>query len=233
MLRILHTNDFHGRLDAPRLEALRDLRRNTDLYFDSGDCIRTGNLGVPVRPEPIWQDLKSLDISASVPGNRESHVLEPAFRAKIAGASHPIVCCNLKYRDGRKPLPGHVVLESQGLKIAIIGVMVPMVTERMKSQALSAFIWDQPINALENELTEIEDVDLKILLSHMGHRTDVEIASRGLGLDVILGGHSHTVIESPELVGSTYIAQGGSHGRFAGVYEWVDGKLSGGLISLS
>jgi len=233
MVRFLHTNDFHGSLDSPRLQALKELRSQADLYFDSGDCIRTGNLGVPMRPEPIWQELAALGISASVPGNRESHVLEAAFRAKIAGATHPIVCCNLRRRDGSRPLPGHVVLTTAGLRIGVFGVMVPMVTERMKTQSMSAFLWDPPQAALERETAECPEVDVRVLLSHLGIRADREIAERGMGFDIIFGGHSHTVLESPERIGNTFIVQGGSHGRYAGLYEWTDGELRGRLRKLT
>jgi 2',3'-cyclic-nucleotide 2'-phosphodiesterase (5'-nucleotidase family) len=44
VLRILHTNDLHGTLGGACMERLRLLREECDLYFDSGDAIKAGNL---------------------------------------------------------------------------------------------------------------------------------------------------------------------------------------------
>jgi 2',3'-cyclic-nucleotide 2'-phosphodiesterase (5'-nucleotidase family) len=75
-------------------------------------------------------------------------------------------------------------------------------------------------------------VDVVIGLTHVGHRVDQQLAEKVSGLNIILGGHSHTVLQCPVQVGNAWIAQGGSHGRFAGVYEWNGEQLSGELSPL-
>jgi 2',3'-cyclic-nucleotide 2'-phosphodiesterase (5'-nucleotidase family) len=231
-LRILHTNDMHGTLTHEKFERLQEFRASCDLYFDTGDAIKTGNLGVPLKPESVWPLLETLRCDASVPGNRESHILTAAFEAKMRGAAHPVVCANLRKRDGSLPLPGSIVIEKGGLRIGVVGVMVPMVTARMRTQAASAFLWDPPIESAIDEATRLEpEVDLLFALTHIGHRADVKLAETGT-FQVIFGGHSHTVLNEPEVHGSTWICQGGSHNRFAGIYEW-NGGLTGGLVSLT
>src|SRR5437763_1944058 len=117
MLRILHTNDFHGALDDRRQAALAKLRENVDLYFDCGDCIKAGNLAIPLKPDPAWPRLAALQCTASVLGNRESHPLEGPFKSKIAGASHPLLCGNLIRRsDEQGALPGTMFIEVNGVK---------------------------------------------------------------------------------------------------------------------
>ncbi len=232
-VRILHTNDMHGTLSPERFAWLETLRRQADLYFDSGDAIKTGNLGIPLKPEPVWPFLDRLKCAASVLGNRETHVLEGAFNAKLLGANHPILCANLRRKDGSHPLPGSLRLEVKGIKVGIIGVMVPMVTERMATKAASAYLWDPPIPvACELAETMRLEVDLLICLTHIGHKQDLELAERCQALDVILGGHSHTVLEVPAVVGKVAICQGGSHNRFAGLYEWSPEEgLNGTLVA--
>ena len=95
-LKILHTNDFHGALVGPALEKLTELRQDADLYFDSGDCIKAGNLAFVFRPEAIWKHLADLNCDASVTGNRECHLYEFAVRMKLSGAKHPVLCGNLR-----------------------------------------------------------------------------------------------------------------------------------------
>lgn len=229
-LRILHTNDMHGTLTLERAQALAPLRDAADLYFDTGDAIKAGNLGVPLRPEPVWGLLDDLRCTASVLGNRETHPIEAAFRAKMAGHRHPVLCGNMREKDGTYPLARTLEIEAQGVRVGVLSVMVPMVTERMKTQAASRFLWDPPLAVAESLAEELRPrVDLLIALTHIGHRQDRELAERGLGIDLILGGHSHTVIETPERVGNTWICQGGSHCRYVGVYEWSEAGLTGGL----
>src|SRR5471030_976860 len=177
---------MHGTLSPPVFEILSGLRKNADLYFDSGDAIKTGNLGIPLKPEPVWHMLDRLRCTESLLGNRETHILESAFKAKLAGATHPILCANLRKKDGSFPLPRFLKLEVNGYKVGVIGVMVPMVTERMATRAASAYLWDQPIPtacALAEELRP--EVDLLICLTHIGHRQDLDLAAKCPSLDVI------------------------------------------------
>lgn len=232
-LKILHTNDMHGTLTDQRFRWLEGLRQDADLYFDSGDAIKTGNLGIPLRPESVWPLLERLNCTASVLGNRETHVMESVFHAKIAGAKHPVLCGNLRSKDGSRPLPRTLEVEVKGIKIGIFAVMVPMLTERMATRAASAYLWDQPITTAIELAEELRPkVDLLISLTHIGHRQDHELAEKCQSIDIIFGGHSHTVLNQPELVGKTAICQGGSHNRFAGVYEWSkESGITGSLVA--
>lgn len=229
-LRILHTNDLHGRLTSENKAPLAEARRNTDLYFDTGDCIKTGNLGMPLGKEPVWAILSELDCTASVIGNRETHILEPPFEAKLAGAGHPVLCANMRRRDGTLPLARSLVLDLNGLKVGVFGVSVPMVTDRMASKVASAFLWDQPVDVARTLCHDLRpNVDLLIALTHIGFPKDVALAEACPEIDVIFGGHSHTVLEEPRSVGKTWICQGGSHAHYFGLYEWDSDRFSGRL----
>lgn len=235
-IRILHTNDFHGMLNDAREQKLAALRADCDLYFDCGDAIKSGNLAVPLKPEPVWGHLAALRCTASVPGNRESHVLTGAFQKKIEGRRHPIVCANLFLKSGQRPLAPYVLFEENGLRIGVVGVMVPMVTKRMATQAASAYLWEPPVPTAISFGEEVRpNVDLLIALTHIGLRQDRELAEKWDGFDLILGGHSHDVLQEPVRIGRTAICQTGSHGRFAGVYRWDQecGLTDYSLISLA
>jgi 5'-nucleotidase len=224
-IRILHTNDLHGRLDSGLVSLIEPYRREADLYFDSGDIIKAGNLAIPMRPEAAWGHLAHLQCSASVPGNRESHILRSALDAKLAGHTHPILCANLYDREATRILPPSLTIECNGLRIGVLGVMVPMVTERMQSKAVSQLIWTPPIPEATSIASELRrDCDLVIALTHIGFRQDQALAQASSDIDLILGGHSHTMLEQPTRVGNTWICQGGSHGRFFGQYWWTMGQ---------
>lgn len=230
-MTILHTNDFHGKV-AGVAGALRPLRDAADLYLDSGDLVESGNLAIPLGPDAGWPVLAALRCDVSVPGNRDVHVSELGLAAKHKGRTTPVVCANLTRRDGSLVFPASVVLERGGLRVGVVGAMVPMVTPEMKTAMFSQFLWTSRIDAAVAEARRIRgEVDVLFALTHIGHRMDRELAETG-AFDAIFGGHSHTVLDRPEKIGRTFIVQGGSHGRYAGVYEWRDGELTGGLTSL-
>lgn len=232
-LTLLHTNDLHGHLTPPRLPALLEARETADLYFDSGDAVQSGNLAVPLRPEPVWPLLAQARCDASCPGNRESHPLAPAFHAKLAGHNHPVLCANLADKSGALPLPPSLVLHSQGLTVGVVAVMVPIVTSNMASRHASHFLWSPPIAAAVAEAEKLRpQVDLLVALTHIGFPQDCRLAETTTLFDLVLGGHSHTVLHQPERVNQTWICQTGSHARYIGRYTWADGKLtSAELIS--
>lgn len=240
MIRILHTNDMHGTLNfSPAkpgviFSQLQSLRDQSDLYFDSGDCIKTGNLGIPIGPDPVWNAFNELNLTASVLGNRETHPVSTAFDLKIKGAIHPVLVANMFQTDGNEVYERSRIFEQNGLKIGVFGVMVPMATEKMKTAFAWAYRWKSPIPVAIEVAKELKSkCDLVIALTHIGNREDIELAESTTDIDLILGGHSHTVLQNPAKVNQTWIAQGGSHNRFAGLYAWENGVLTGELKTLT
>lgn len=222
---ILYTNDLHGKLTPDRMPALLEQRAECDLYFDTGDCIKAGNLGVPLAPEEAWELLSKAEITASVPGNRETHILPGAVKAKFRGHKHPIICCNWRDKEGELLWEPYRVFEANGMKVGVVGGMVAMVTERMASKAASSYVWDNPIGCISVVAKQLKpQVDLLIALTHIGLPQDRKLAEACPELDLILGGHSHNVIDQPDVANGVPILQTGSHGRFMGRVQWTKGE---------
>lgn len=235
-LVILHTNDLHGKLTAESAARICALKPESGLYFDSGDCIKAGNLAVPLTEDPAWALLEAAGCDAGVLGNRETQVVAAAFRGKIAGARHPLLCANLRGKSGERPLPGTLTLEAAGYRVGVIGVMVPMVTERMATKAASAYLWDPPIPVAAALAAELRSsVDCLIALTHIGYAEDLKLAEACPEFDMVLGGHSHVKLTSPARVGRVWVMQAGSHGRLVGRYEWsaVEGLVGAELVALA
>lgn len=234
-LTILHTNDLHGKLDETMASAIRQLKDENTLYFDCGDCIKAGNLAITFKEDPAWKLLESAGCDAGVLGNRETQVLQKAFESKISGASHPLLCANLRLKNGERPLPGYVVLEKAGYKVGVIGAMVPMVTERMATKVASAYLWDPAIPAVVAAAKGLRaKVDCLIALTHIGFKHDSELAEACPELDLILGGHSHLKLDSPARFGKVWVFQTGAQGRFVGKYRWSkqEGLVEAELVPL-
>jgi len=71
--------------------------------------------------------------------------------------------------------------------------------------------------------------DLIVALTHSGDREDVELARDVPGIDVIVGGHSHTVLHEPIIEGKTIIVQAGYSGSYLGQLELAYDRGTGEL----
>ncbi|MFH2122598.1 MAG: metallophosphoesterase [Pseudomonadota bacterium] len=65
------------------------------------------------------------------------------------------------------------------------------------------------------------EVDLLVLVSHLGIYDDVHLAEETEGIDIILGGHTHTTMTEPRRIGNTTIIHAGSYGEHIGRYDLV------------
>ena len=75
-------------------------------------------------------------------------------------------------------------------------------------------IQEDQAQKLVDELRDVKKVDLVVLLSHNGLSTDLKMAGRVNGIDVVLGGHTHDGIPEPIAVGRTLVMNSGAHGKF-------------------
>jgi len=200
-LWLFHTNDFHGRLTAERAAVLGRLRSEhpDSLLLDAGDAVSAGNLGFRFGGEPILQRMNDLGYDAMTVGNRESHPRRELFPRKLAGARFPLLCANLKARPG-VPLPTRpwVMVERAGVRVAIMGLAVPMFTREMWTRAFCDYLYESPLDtarALTRELRP--QCDLLIALTHLGLRGDQALAAAVPEIDLVVGGHSHSDLEAP------------------------------------
>ena len=209
-LALLHTSDAHNRWNEAFVSHLRALKAQHDaLLLDSGDAIRAGNVAVPLRPEAAWGWMRAAGYNAMTIGNREFHLTAAGFLAKTQGAPCPLLCANLRPKHPDTPMPVQPVwrMEHRGVRVAVLGLTVPMITPRMKVAALSAYLFDPPLETARLWVQRLRlEADLLIALTHLGIQHDRLLAEACPELDVILGGHSHTPTETPEQVGGVWLS---------------------------
>jgi 2',3'-cyclic-nucleotide 2'-phosphodiesterase (5'-nucleotidase family) len=162
-------------------------------------------------------------------GNREFHVADGLLRLKIANAKFPILCANMRYQkvtDDLLPLsPFFSKTLSNGLRVAVIGVTVPMVTSRMTARVISSYLFDDPVNIVSDWVGKLRiDHDVLIALTHIGLKEDQRLAAACPDLDLIIGGHSHAVLSTPQFIEGVPVVQAGWFGHYVGeVLLTVDG----------
>jgi 2',3'-cyclic-nucleotide 2'-phosphodiesterase (5'-nucleotidase family) len=221
MMTILHTNDVHGKWNEAFAQQLRSLKaEHNALLLDAGDSIRSGNVAVPMKPESAWEFMAQAGYDAMTIGNREFHVLPAGFSAKTKGAPCPLLCANIYPKSSGTPLPTkpYLILHHAGCRVGLFGLLVPMVTPRMKSAYLSAYLFHPPLQ-IAHEMVHLlrPQVDLLIALTHIGLSQDRLLAAQEPALDLIIGGHSHTPVQPPEIVSGVPIVQAEPFGRGFGM----------------
>jgi 2',3'-cyclic-nucleotide 2'-phosphodiesterase (5'-nucleotidase family) len=244
LITILHTNDFHNRLTADKIEKLRARREalgSGGLMLDAGDAGGSGNVTFRRDGEPILTDMSSIGYDAMTVGNRDFHLTRVGFRSKVFRAAFPILCANVrpsKPCDGdADSIPARPLIERSvlGRKIVVFGLTVPMITVRMWERKLSSYIFDDPIATARRLIPRIRDEyqpDVLIALTHIGIKQDRSLAAAAPEIDLIVGGHSHVVLETGESVNGVLIVQAGSIGRYLGTVRISGERAEDGHLAM-
>ena len=233
-LHILHTNDFHNHLSPAQAEVIRRAKDGLEnvLLLDAGDAVSAGNIGVRPGGEPILTRMSDAGYDAMTLGNREFHVADTLLRCKLSKARFPVLCANMRWKEdagAALPVVPHIVKTlPNGLRVAVFGLTVPMVTPRMAARALSAFLFDDPIDKAHEQIALLQpQSDVIIALTHIGKREDDRLAAACPELGLIIGGHTHVVLPEPEWIAGVPIVQAGWFGHYMGHVQMdlgADGK---------
>ncbi|MDI7275692.1 MAG: 5'-nucleotidase C-terminal domain-containing protein, partial [Anaerolineae bacterium] len=111
--------------------------------------------------------------------------------------------------------PYHI-LNKAGFDIMFLGIITDKVIDAIKQDSLvGSFISLEEASLEVGRITNAyknDDIDLTILMTHIGFESDCELARLlrpEWGVDIIIGGHSHTILDQPALVNGVLIAQAG------------------------
>ncbi len=218
MIRIYHTSDLHDRRGfAGRLRELRSERPG--MLFDCGDALR-GSQSVYHRSEPIVAEMDAAGYDAQAVGNREFHYLFSVLKARALRMRHPLVCTNLQDIQGRAlPFVPALRFEANNdrekpLQIHVLGLLIMQYRTGSAWERLFGWRFLEPWSAVRPYASAIPEGDLLVVLSHIGLSLDRELAARVPRIDLLLGGHSHDTLETPQYVGAVPIVHAGPYGRF-------------------
>lgn len=233
-LRILHLNDFHGFAAGKRLIGSDEMRggisyiawladnlrkEKPSLLLAAGDMIQGSTFANLFQGKPVIEIMNKMGFDAMCVGNHEFDYGKDMLKERIAEAAFPVLGANVKGMPGLKP---YVIQEIEGLKIAIIGVVTddtPIVTHPGNVEGL---IFLSPVATVEEYVEELRDsVNIIIVLSHLGYNADMLLAGRVKGIDIIVGGHSHTQTTKHMLIGNTVLVQAWEHGMVLGVLDVI------------
>lgn len=187
------------------------------LYVISGDMLQGSIIDSEYKGTSTIEIMNYLAPDVVSTGNHEfdyglSHLL---FLEKMA--NFPIVNANLYIKKFNKRLMNPYIIKNiAGFDILFIGILTEKVMDTItQDDLIGTFI---SLEEARDEVGRIcnayknDDIDLTVLLTHIGYESDLELAEMldpVWGVDMIIGGHSHSVLEKPGEVNNILIAQAG------------------------
>ncbi len=137
-------------------------------------------------------------------------------------AQFPIVSSNLRYQDVEAadelvPLEDLLEFDMNGNPLYVLG-LTTLETQEVASPSENVIFEDhrQSLRRLVDQIVSQNSSAHLVLLSHLGYDEDVHLAKDFPELNVILGGHTHTILKQPSQIGGVSICQAGQYGRFVG-----------------
>jgi 5'-nucleotidase / UDP-sugar diphosphatase len=232
-LTILHSNDMHGDFLAEARGGegkligglallsgyIRKVRKESEnvLYAISGDMVQGSMIDSEYRGISTIEIMNYLAPDVVSLGNHEFDYGLPHLLFLEKVASFPIVNANLYLRKyGRRLMKPYHIARIAGLDVLFIGIVTDKIlADLSRDEHIASFLSLEEASIEVGRITNAyknDDIDLTVLLTHIGFESDLELAALlrpEWGVDLILGGHSHTVLERPAEVNGILIAQAG------------------------
>lgn len=223
-LTILHTNDTHSRIDpfpagdpkfpgmggvARRAELIRRIRSEHEhvLLLDSGDFFQGTPYFNLFGGEVELKAMSQMGYDAATLGNHDFDNGADGLAMQMKHASFPILNCN--YTLGDSPLNGLIkpwkIFRKGPFRIGVFGIGIEL--EGLVNRSMTQGVrYNEPVAAAQKTASYLkleEHCHLVVCLSHLGYRyndskvSDMILAASTRHIDLILGGHTHTFLDTP------------------------------------
>ncbi len=226
-LTILHTNDQHSRIEpfdsshtrnpnqggfarrAALIQKIRKEEKNV-LLLDSGDVFQ----GTPYfnffGGKLEFKLMSMMGYDASTMGNHEFDNGLEGFKNAQPNAKFPFICSNYDFKNTileGQTIP-YKIFNKNGIKVGIFGVGIEL-EGLVGKKSYGETVFQDPIEIAQHYsgfLRNDKKCDLVICLSHIGYDykdnaqkvSDKILAAKTDGIDLILGGHTHTFLPEPQ-----------------------------------
>jgi len=247
-LVILHTNDTHDHLApydtlqqsdvggiARRAALMAEIKRQSPrtLLLDAGDTFQGTPLYHFFQGQADYETMDLAGYDATTVGNHDLDDGLANLLNQAKGHHFKLLCANLLDPSSNRPLftPSHVFAVG-GLRVGVFGLLGKDAVNTLGPENQRAFKWIDPAAIAQATADDLcRRSDLVVLLSHSGYQQDLELARHLTGVDVIIGGHSHTRVEHPVEVQNgawrTLVVQAYQWGEYLGR---LDLQIDGGHV---
>ena len=257
-ITILHTNDFHARFEpisrfdsgcgeednlegkcfggsARLMTAIETAKERTDnwLLVDGGDQFQGTLFYQYYKGAAAAEMMNKMGYDAMTVGNHEFDDGPEVLRGFVNSTNFPILMSNADI-SGEPLLAGAIqkstIVAKGGERIGLIG-LTPQDTDELASPGPNVIFTD-PVGAVQAEVDKLTEMGVNkiVVLSHSGYQVDLRVAEGTTGVDVIVGGHSNTLLSNvndraagayPTMVGDTAVVQAYAYGKYLGELKVV------------
>jgi 5'-nucleotidase / UDP-sugar diphosphatase len=199
------------------------------IYVIAGDMLQGSIIDSEFKGISTMSIMNYLAPDVVTLGNHEFDYGLPHLLFLEKVANFPIVNANLYIRQFNKRLmQPYLILPMAGLDILFIGIVTEKVIDTiLNDRQVGSFITLEEASQEVGKITNAykhDDIDLTVLLTHIGFDSDCELASLldpEWGVDMIIGGHTHTILKQPAEVNGVLIAQAGEGTKQIGRFDIV------------
>ena len=220
-LTVIHINDTHSHIDPQRsgeyigrggvieqaayIDSVRcaDGKRNV-LLLHAGDYGQGTSYFTEMGGNIEIDVMNAFRFDASCLGNHEFDNGIDELARRLKNLKNDVVCANYDFsgtvlEDLVQP---YTIVRKAGKKIGIIGLLTD-VSSVVDSEIAQVLQYQDPakvVNKYAEYLRDEKGCDMVICLSHLGYTEDKELAASTVNVDLIVGGHSHTLLHKKQIV---------------------------------
>lgn len=220
-LTILHTNDTHSRIEplpandkygpnkggavrrANFIQQMRQQDKNV-LLFDAGDFLQGTPYFNLFKGKVEVSLMNKMDYDAATLGNHEFDYGLETLAEIVDNAEFPIIASNYDFSGTilENKIKPYIILKRNGLRIGVLATCVQpkglIAVPNYEGMRFSDPI--ETANRVALQLKKQHKCDMIICISHLGYTDDKVLAAKSRNIDLIIGGHSHTFMQSPDLL---------------------------------
>ncbi|MDC7220569.1 MAG: 5'-nucleotidase C-terminal domain-containing protein [Spirochaetales bacterium] len=236
---IIHTNDTHGRImetpqdgmGFPQISGIvSEYRRDYPgrvLLLDAGDTFHGTPFAALSQGENVAKVIDSMEYDAVAVGNHDmNYGLETLEGLNDLMEYTKVISANMVDKTGHRPFEPYVIknLGPTGkIKVGIFGLTTPQTLYKSNPKYVDEIAFRDTIETAQAMVDELKDqVNIIICLSHLGVNpayevTSIDVAREVHGIDLIVDGHSHTILQEGLWIEGTPIVQAGYSAKYVGV----------------
>ena len=244
-LVIVHTNDTHSRVLDDKyagmgfakissiVKSIRENNKNV-LLLDAGDTLHGQTIASLAQGATIVDLMNAMGYDAMTSGNHDFNYGQDRLLELSKKANFPILASNVIKKDGKLLLNDkkYIIKDMNGLKVGIFGLSTPETAYKSHPDNVKGLSFVDPTTKANEIIKELKGkVDIIVAIAHLGVEGDTpskKVAENVDGIDVLVDGHSHTVMPEGTQIKNTLIVQTGEYDTNLGVVriDFKDKKIA-------